>query len=61
MSVSTEDKVILKRVFRLLKPYITKIGIIFVCIIASAGSNMLVPLLSRNIMHNRLLIGDFDM
>ncbi len=57
--VTEENRAILKRLFKLLKPYFKKISIIFVCIIASAGINMLFPLLSKQIMDNGLLTKNF--
>jgi len=59
MSISEENVVIFKRIFKLLKPYIKKISVIFVCIIASAAVNMFFPLLSKQIMDNGLLKSDF--
>lgn len=55
MPISDENKIIFKRIFKLLKPYFKKISVIFICIIASAGINMLFPLISKQIMDNGLL------
>lgn len=51
-----ENKDLIIRIFKLLKPYFKKISIIFVCIVASAGINMILPLLSKQIMDNGLLV-----
>ena len=59
MSNIKENKEIYLRLFKLLKPYFKKISLIFVCIIASAGINMLIPLLSKQIMDNGLLAKNF--
>jgi ATP-binding cassette subfamily B protein len=58
MSVSEENKQIIKRIFKLLKPYFKKISVILICIIASAGINMLYPLISKQVMDNGLLKSD---
>lgn len=55
MSISEENKRIIKRIFKLLKPYFKKISVILICIIASAGINMLYPLISKQVMDNGLL------
>lgn len=55
MLFATENKILFNKIFKLLKPYIKKISIIFICIFASAGINMLLPLLSKQIMDNGLL------
>ena len=55
MLFTTENKILFKKILILLKPYIKKISIIFICIFASAGINMLLPLLSKQIMDNGLL------
>lgn len=56
MIITKENKNLYIRLFKLLKPYLKKISIIFVCIIISAGINMLLPLLSKQIMDNGLLV-----
>ena len=60
MLVNDENRAIISRLFKLLKPYFKKISIVFVCIIASAGINMFLPLLSMQIMDNGLLVKDFN-
>ncbi len=55
MLFTTENKILFKKIFKLLKPYIRKISMIFLCIFVSAGINMLLPLLSKQIMDNGLL------
>lgn len=60
MSFTNETKTILIRLFKLLKPYIKKLSVIFICIVASAGISMLFPLLSKQIMDNGLLANDFS-
>lgn len=60
MLFSTENKILYKKIFKLLKPYIKKISIIFICIIASAGISMLLPLLSKQLMDNGLLKNNFE-
>ena len=60
MLINTENKTIYIRLFKLLKLYIKKISVIFICILASAGINMLFPLLSKQIMDNGLLTYNFN-
>jgi len=59
--MTKEEKNLYIRLFKLLKPYFKKISIIFVCIIVSAGINMLIPLLSKQIMDNGLLVKNFNL
>ncbi len=59
MSITKESKEIYIRLFKLIKPYLKKINMIFICIIVSAAINMLLPLLSKQIMDNGLLVGNF--
>ncbi len=59
MLFTKDTNIILKRILKLLRPYIKKISIIFVCIISSAGINMLFPLLSKEVMDNGLLKSNF--
>ncbi|EPR07707.1 ABC transporter ATP-binding protein [Ruminiclostridium papyrosolvens] len=59
MLFSKDTNNILKRILKLLRPYIKKISIIFVCIIASAGISMLFPLLSKQVMDRGLLKSNF--
>jgi len=61
MIMTKEEKNLYIRLFKLLKPYFKKISIIFVCIIVSAGINMLIPLLSKQIMDNGLLVKNFNL
>lgn len=60
MSIIKENKELYIRLFKLLKPYFKKISLIFACIIVSAGINMLIPLLSKQIMDNGLLVKNFN-
>ncbi|QNU67332.1 ABC transporter ATP-binding protein [Ruminiclostridium herbifermentans] len=60
MLINNENRTIMKRLFKFLKPYFRKISVVFVCIIASAGINLLLPLLSKQIMDNGLLVKNFD-
>lgn len=60
MSIIKENKKLYIRLFKLLKPYFKKISLIFACIIVSAGINMLIPLLSKQIMDNGLLVKNFN-
>lgn len=53
--ITKENKDLYIRLFKLLKPYLKKISIIFLCIFVSAGINMLLPLLTKQIMDNGLL------
>lgn len=55
MIIAKENKKLYIRLFKLLKPYLKKISIIFLCIFVSAGINMFLPLLSKQIMDNGLL------
>jgi ATP-binding cassette subfamily B protein len=55
-----ENRGIIKRLLKLLKPFIKKISVIFICIIASTGISMLYPLLSKQVMDNGLLAQNFD-
>lgn len=59
MSLTAENRFIYKRILVFLKPYLKKISIIFVCIIVSTCINMLLPLLSKQIMDNGLLVKNF--
>lgn len=59
MLINVKTKDIYKRLFRLLKPYIKKISVIFICIIFSTGISMLFPLLSKQIMDNGLIVNNF--
>lgn len=59
MLVNEENRAIISRLFKLLKPYINKISGIFICIVASTGISMLFPMLSKQIMDNGLLVQDF--
>lgn len=59
MLFSKDTNIILKRILKLLRPYIKKISIIFICIIASVGINMLFPLFSKRVMDNGLLKSNF--
>lgn len=59
MLFSKDTNIILKRILKLLSPYIKKISIIFICIIASVGINMFFPLLSKQVMDNGLLKSNF--
>lgn len=56
MSLTAENRLIFKRILILLKPYIKKISIILVCILASAGINVIYPLISKRIMDKGILI-----
>lgn len=60
MLFSSENKILFKKILILLKPYIKKISIVFICIIASAGISMLLPLLSKQLMDSGLLKSDFE-
>ncbi len=60
MSLTNETKSILRKLLKLLKPYIKKISVIFICIFASAGISMLFPLLSKQIMDKGLIAKDFS-
>ena len=55
MIIAKENRTLYIRIFKLLKPYLKKISIIFLCIFISAGINMLLPLISKQIMDNGLL------
>ncbi|QNU67324.1 ABC transporter ATP-binding protein [Ruminiclostridium herbifermentans] len=58
--ISNESRVIIKRLLKLLKPYIKKISVVFICILTSTGISMLYPLLSKQVMDNGLLVKDFS-
>lgn len=60
MLFSSENKILYKKILKLLKPYIKKISIIFICIIASAGISMFLPLLSKQLMDSGLLKSNFE-
>lgn len=60
MIITKENKELCIRIFKLLKPYLKKISVVFLCIFISAGINMLLPLLSKQIMDNGLLKGNLD-
>ncbi len=59
MNVFKTNTRTLKRLLYLFKPYIQKVIMIIVCIILSSGMSMLLPLISKQIMDNGLLKGDF--
>lgn len=61
MKIKQEDKVILKKLLGLFKPYIKNIIIITVCMLLSAGVNTLVPLISKSIVDNGLIKNDFNL
>jgi len=60
MIFDKHDKVVIKRILGLLKPYTKKITISLLCIIASAGISMLFPLFSRELTDNGLLAKNFS-
>ncbi|GAB6086886.1 ABC transporter ATP-binding protein [Alkaliphilus crotonatoxidans] len=53
-----EDRRIIKWLLSLFKPYSRKLIIVIVCVMASAGINILLPLVSRELMDNGLLKSD---
>lgn len=61
MSLTKEDKIIYKRLIGLLKPYIKKISVIFICILASSAISMTFPLFSKKVMDDGLLAKDFGL
>jgi len=61
MGVSKADYNLLKRVLLLYKPYIKKILIVFICIIASTVIHMIMPFISKLVMDNGLIPKDFKM
>ncbi|MCX7747534.1 MAG: ABC transporter ATP-binding protein/permease [Clostridia bacterium] len=58
MFVSNEDRLLLKRVLSLLVPYKKAIIIILVCVLATAGIEMMMPLVARGMMDKGLLVKD---
>jgi ATP-binding cassette subfamily B protein len=59
VSINKESKDLYIRLLKLLKPYFKKISVILVCIVASAGINMILPLLSKQVMDSGLLAKNF--
>lgn len=53
-----EDRRIIKWLLSLFKPYSRKLIIVIVCVMVSAGINILLPLVSRELMDNGLLKSD---
>lgn len=56
MSSTAENRLIYKRILILLKPFIKKISVILICILACAGINVVYPLISKQIMDKGLLV-----
>ncbi len=56
MSSTAENRLIYKRILMLLKPFIKKISVILICILACAGINVVYPLISKQIMDKGLLV-----
>lgn len=61
MKIKQEDKVILRKLLGLFKPYIKNIIIIAVCMLLSAGLNTFVPLISKQIVDEGLIKNNFGL
>lgn len=61
MKIKQEDRLIIKKLLYLFKPYIKNIIVIFICMLISAGINILIPLLSKQIVDNGLIGNDFKL
>jgi ATP-binding cassette subfamily B protein len=55
------NKDIIKKILFLFKPYVKNVVIIILCMILSAGVNMLIPLLSKEIVDKGLLGNNFNL
>ncbi|MCX7745307.1 MAG: ABC transporter ATP-binding protein/permease [Clostridia bacterium] len=61
MAISKEDKQLLKRLLRLLHPYRKSIIIVLFCVLASAGIEMIMPLIAKELMDKGLLAKNIGM
>lgn len=59
MKSNKENKVLLSKILIFLKPYIKKISVIFLCIFASSVISIIIPLFSKKIMDEGLLMHNF--
>lgn len=59
MSISKEDRSVIKRVLLLYRPYLRKILIVLLCMAVSTGIHMIMPFIGKLVMDNGLIPGDF--
>lgn len=59
MLVSKTDRVLLKKMIAMLRPYVKKITVVLVCIMVSTGISMVFPQLSKQIMDEGLIGRNF--
>lgn len=59
MFISNEDKKIVKKILLLYTSYKKELIFILVCVVASSGISLLLPLISKNIMDNGFIAKDF--
>lgn len=61
MSISKEDRSVIKRVLLLYRPYLRKILIVLLCMVVSTGIHMIMPFIGKLVMDNGLIPKDFMM
>jgi ATP-binding cassette, subfamily B, bacterial len=61
MKIDIDDKAVIKRILCLFRPYIKEIVFILVCMLLSAGIDMLIPKISQQLMDKGLLAQNYKL
>ncbi|BCK00802.1 ABC transporter ATP-binding protein [Anaerocolumna chitinilytica] len=59
--MNKQNNILIKRILLMLKPYLKKIILLFLCITCTAGINLILPLCIKQLMDQGLLVNNMDM